>query len=93
MFTYGINSKVCSIVDLSVEQKERLIESIKNYKDPEGETDHLDIIKVLLPRLESSKDKNGSFDVTVVEQTFMLTAASSSDEQDLYKYISFNTQF
>lgn len=92
MFTHGINPKIGSI-DLSVEQKGRLITSIKNCKLPDYEADYPEIKKGLLPRLESSHDQNGSFDMTVLEQGFMLYTASMSDDQDLYQYISFNSKF
>lgn len=92
MFTHGINPKVGSI-DLSVDQKERLITSIKNCKLPAYEADYPEIKRVLLPRLENSQDKDSSFDLTVLEQEFMLYIASMSDDQDLYKHISFNSKF
>lgn len=92
MFTQGINPKVGSI-DLSVEQKERLIASIKNCKLPDYEADYPEIKKGLLPRLESSHAQSGSFDMTVLEQDFMLYTASMSDDLDLYQYISFNSKF
>lgn len=92
MFTHGINPKVGSI-DLSAEQKGRLITSIENCKLPDYEDDYPEIKKVLLPRLESSKDEGGSFDFTVLEQGFMLYTASMSDDLDLYGYITNNSRF
>lgn len=92
MFTHGINPKVGSI-DLSAEQKEKMITSIKNCKLPDYEEDYPEIKKVLLPRLENSKDEGGSFDFTVLEQSFMLYTASMSDDLDLYGYITNNSRF
>lgn len=92
MFTHGINPKVGSI-NLSAEQKENLITSIKNCKLPDYEDDYPEIKKVLLPRLENSKNESGSFDFTVLEQGFMLYTTSMSDDLDLYGYITNNSRF
>jgi len=92
MYTAGINTKVGSI-DLSAEQKRRLIASIENCKLPDYEDDYPKIEKVLLPRLEDSKDEGGSFDFTTLEQSFMLYTTSMSDDLDLYGYITNNSRF
>lgn len=103
MFTCGINSKVGSIVGLSVEQKERLIESIKNWKLPDDQADQADypddqadypeIREGLLPRLENSRDKDGSLEISVLEQSFILHIASISKDIDLYSHIMNNSDF
>lgn len=92
MYTAGINTKIGSI-DLSAEQKRRLIASIENCKLTDYEDDYPKIEEVLLPRLEDSKDEGGSFDFSTLEHSFMLYTTSISDDQDLYKHISFNSKF
>lgn len=92
MFTSGIHHKVGSI-DLSAEQKGRLITSIENCKLPDYEDDYPKIKKVLLPRLEDSKDESGSFDFTVLEYGFMLYTTSMSDDLDLCGYITNDSRF
>ena len=93
MFTCGINYKVGSIVGLSVEQKERLIESIKNWKLPDEQDDYPEIREGLLPRLENSQDKDGRFDLSALEQSFILYIASISKDIDLYSHIMNNSDF
>ncbi|WP_296405426.1 hypothetical protein [Psychrobacter sp.] len=92
MFSHSLNPKIGSI-DLSVEQKERLIKAIKNCKLPDYEADYPEIKKGLLERLEGHHDNNEGFKMTILEQGFMLYTASVTEDLDLYGYISYNSRF